>query len=131
MYVCTLFRVQNHEKLEKGCVSLIFTNLRKDMGGIKKKHAKIRVYFHTWKMRALGVFWKSFYKADIHPEIQVAPWALFTYQQFSEYKKQWGKEGHVEPSLNKWGWLRFPFSKTGNQPLADWHQSLIIKSSNN
>ena len=32
-----------------------------------------RVYFHTWKIRVKGVFWKSFYEDDIQPEIQVRP----------------------------------------------------------
>ena len=34
---------------------------------------RIRVYFHTWKIRVKGVFWKSFYKDDIQTEIQVPP----------------------------------------------------------
>ena len=33
----------------------------------------LKFIFHVCKIRAQGVFWKSFYKEDIHPEIQVAP----------------------------------------------------------
>ena len=79
MYSCTCrwFRGVKHAKLvKKGVFLSMFTIIgyyvtdksRKNM----KKHV-FRVCLPTWNICAYGVFWKSFYKDDIHPEIRVPP----------------------------------------------------------
>ena len=106
MYVRTSFRGPKTCKIgEKGVFLVMFTNFGKEREKFRKKHAKciFRVYFHTWKICALGVFWKSSYKDDIQPEIQVPPPCLWGKGLISHIYHQ---ESDSTYMLTDW-WYRF------------------------
>ena len=77
MYELTSFRVQNHGKM--GVLLVMFTNFGKDMIMIKKLRENMqklifRVYFFIPGKYVLWVYFESpFYEEDIHPDIQVPP----------------------------------------------------------
>ena len=75
MYARTSFAgsgVQKRAKFEKMvCFGSYWKILERTWGTYKEKLMQLRVYFHTWKIRVKGVFWKFFYNDDIQPEIQV------------------------------------------------------------
>ena len=77
MYVHTLFRSTKTCKIEEtGVFLVIFTNFGKHMREKFKKNMQkciFRVYFHTWKICAYSVFFKSFYEDDIQPEQKCPP----------------------------------------------------------
>ena len=72
MYAHILFRGSKHEKF-----LAIFKNIGKYvMDKPRKRTWKKHVFkdcLPTMKIRAKSVFWKSFYKNNIHPQIQMPP----------------------------------------------------------
>ena len=70
MYARTLLRGAKTCKIEEKmvCFWSYWQILERTCTQIKKKRMPkrlFRVYFHTWKIRVKGVFWKSFYEDDI------------------------------------------------------------------
>ena len=61
--------------------------------GLSERKVVFRVCIPTWKKRAYGVFWKSFYmmfyEDDIHPEIQVPRPFQESATNISSNKKSW------------------------------------------